>query len=100
MLWVLLPLPIWLPFVDAHFGTSVYLFLIPGIQLVFVLFLTLVALLAAHTALVLYKNRDVDFVDKMDQMRLKYFCPYLFMLALQLSLIVIIGMMISNIWLS
>ncbi len=32
LLWTLLPLPLWLPLVDRHFGTHISVFVIPGVQ--------------------------------------------------------------------
>ena len=51
LVWIICPLPLWLPFVS----NQVAIYLLPGIQSIFVLIWLIISLLAARNAFLLYQ---------------------------------------------
>ena len=67
ILWVLVPLPIWLPFVSQ----DISLFLLPSIQGAFIVFWICVCLFAIRTTAVMFWHRKTDFKSKCDELMKK-----------------------------
>lgn len=51
LVWLIIPLPVWLPFVDQ----TVAMYLIPSLQGLFVLMWTVIVSLAARNMIILYR---------------------------------------------
>lgn len=64
ILWIIVPLPIWLPFVSQEIS----LYLLPGIQGAFSLFWICVCLFAVRTTAVMFSHRKTDFKSKCDEL--------------------------------
>ena len=67
ILWILVPLPIWLPFVSQEIS----LFLLPSIQGAFIVFWICVWLFAIRTTAVMFWHRKTDFKSKYDELMKK-----------------------------
>ncbi|CAF2060155.1 unnamed protein product [Rotaria magnacalcarata] len=57
LVWLIVPLPFWIPFVSNKLAY----YLLPSIQGLFVLMWTIIAILALKNAIILYVNRSRDF---------------------------------------
>ncbi|CAF2349211.1 unnamed protein product [Rotaria sp. Silwood2] len=57
LVWIICPLPLWLPFLS----NQVAIFLLPSIQLVFVFIWLIIALFAARNAFIIFCNRNQDY---------------------------------------
>ncbi len=64
IMWIVLPLPLWLPFLDSYYGTTLTLYVVPAVQCVFMGFFLLVTVLAVRTVAIMYYNRNTDFMRK------------------------------------
>ncbi|CAF1157110.1 unnamed protein product [Rotaria sp. Silwood1] len=60
LLWLVIPLPLWVPFVS----NQVALYLLPSIQGVFVFMWLIIAVLAMKNVLILYVNRSRNYTEK------------------------------------
>ena len=70
---ILLPLPIWLPFLTEYLGVPLVSFiLLPSIQGFFLLFWIVVSLQAIRTVSIMYANRDTDFREEVKKLPAKY----------------------------
>ena len=67
ILWILVPLPIWLPFVSQEIS----LFLLPSIQGAFIVFWICVCLFAIRTTAVMFWHRKTDFKSKREELMKK-----------------------------
>ena len=63
ILWIIIPLPVWLPFVSKEIS----FYLLPSIQGAFSLFWIVVCLSAIRTTYVLYCHRNTDFKAKVEE---------------------------------
>ncbi|CAF1128815.1 unnamed protein product [Rotaria sordida] len=57
LVWIICPLPLWLPFLS----NQVAIFLLPSIQCVFVFIWFIITLLAARNAFIIFRNRNQDY---------------------------------------
>lgn len=66
LLWILLPLPLWLPYLTQHLEVNFISFwVLPIIQGCFMFFWIVVGILAIRTTCIMYRNRKEDFRSKL-----------------------------------
>ncbi|CAF0957759.1 unnamed protein product [Adineta steineri] len=67
LLWIVIPLPFWIPFIS----NQVALYLLPSMHAIFVLMWVVITILALRNVLILYMNRSQNYTEKIAKLEKK-----------------------------